>query len=122
MPEARKRPAATSTSGLSARLLELHAETNSPEPYEVADGVVVLPLNRKRRAALHQAEWDSYVTTTAYQEAVKQLIAPTVPTEPGDDADDEARDEYAKAKFAFEAWESSEKPDDSVFADLQKRS
>jgi hypothetical protein len=58
-------------SAMSARLSALHAETNLPKPYEVADGITVTPPGRKRSQAMADAEARIYVNQALLQAALK---------------------------------------------------
>lgn len=90
-------------SGLSARLLELHAETNVREPYEIADGIVVTPLTRTRSRALHQAEAKKYIASQVWARRAATVIAEDPPTPP-ENPTDEQRAEY---DAALKAWTTS---------------
>lgn len=96
---ARKRAGRTSTA-LSARLLELAAQTNDPQPYEVTDAITVTPPTRTRRTAMNAAEAKLYIARSLLAKAVDRATAagPVLPADPSD----EQRAEHATAAAAWE--------------------
>lgn len=75
------------TTALSPRLLELAAQTNDPQPYEVNDAIVVQPPTRTRRIAMSEAEQKLYVLRALLGSAIDRatLGAPTLPQDPTDE-------------------------------------
>lgn len=61
---------------MSARLLELHAETNNPEPYEITDQLVVTPPTRTRVKAMNTAEMKLYFSQQVLNEALSRASVP----------------------------------------------
>jgi hypothetical protein len=85
-------------SALSARLSALHAETNLPQPYEVAEGLVVTPPGRKRSQAMSDAETRIYV----YSALLQQAVSRTGEEAAGEDVLNGLSDEITKAREDYE--------------------
>jgi hypothetical protein len=63
-------------SAMSARLLELSAETSTPEPYPVTETIVVQPPTRTRRKDMNAAEMKMYLCTQLLSQAINAASAP----------------------------------------------
>lgn len=79
---------------MSARLLELSAETNLPDPYPVTDTIVIQPPTRTRRKAMYEAEMTMYMTRRMLAQALRDAAEPA-PTPPAEqDVTEEQRAEF----------------------------
>ena len=67
---AAKTKAPSQLGGLSAKLLQLAAETLEPEPIQLPDGPTIKPLTRTRFRDLHAAEMKSYLCSQLLQEVL----------------------------------------------------
>jgi hypothetical protein len=74
-------------SALSARLLELSAETNNPEPYPVTETLIVYPPTRTRRKAMNAAEMKMYLCSQLLSQAINTSSSPEpeLPEDPTDE-------------------------------------
>lgn len=99
-PKARK-----GSTALSARLLELAAQTNDPQPYPVTETIVVQPPTRTRRTAMHNAEQKIYVFRALLASAIDRatLGSPTLPKDPTDEQRTAHEAAYAEWKSMTEA-------------------
>lgn len=80
------------TTALSARLLELNAETNDPQPYPVTETIVVQPPTRTRRTAMNNAEQKLFVLRGLLGSALnRSTVGPPVLVE---DPTDEQREAF----------------------------
>ena len=116
MATPRKRPAAASVprSAMSHRLLKLAAETNLPEPYPIADGIVVTPPGKKRREAMSKAEMRIYLTSGL----LNQAMARTTPPAPTMAENDATADQLAAYEHAKAEWDRQTKASEDELNEL----
>ena len=97
MSTATKKPR---TAAWSERLLEMHDETNKPEPYPVTDDIIVMPLTRTRGAALKAAELKKFFA----QQVLSRRAAVTVISQPPQLPDDATAEQTAEYEEALKDW------------------
>lgn len=95
-------------SAMSQRLLDLTAETRTPEPYPVTDTLVVTPPTRTRRRAMYEADVKMFMTRQMLAQAIAAAAEPApepptpaaAPQDVDDQFDDEAAAQAAEAAHA----------------------
>lgn len=108
VPPAKQHNPTVTRSAMSPRLLQLAAETNTPQPYPVTDDITVTPLTRTRMNALQAAEMKLYALRGLLNNQIVRKADPEpVPAagpEPAlfHDASDEQRAEYEDAHHNWE--------------------
>lgn len=85
---------------LSSTLMRLSLETNAPEPYEVADGIVIPPPTGKRAKAMAEAEMERFLAQIALNQAYGRSQRPQPPQPPAPLRPRGARDPDAQAAYA----------------------
>src|SRR5689334_19217891 len=90
------------TTALSARLMELAAQTNDPQPYPVTDTIVVPPPTRTRRTAMNNAEQTLFVLRSLMASALDRATVGG-PAALSADATDEQRQVREAAVAEWEA-------------------
>ncbi len=79
-----KKNGSVTHSSMSARLLELAAETDTPDPYPITETLVIQPLTRARRKAMNEAELKMFVLKQLLAQGMSAAAAkePELPADP----------------------------------------
>lgn len=83
---------------MSTRLLELHNETNDPQPYPITEDIVVTPLTRTRSEALKAAELEAFYYKQVLGRRLAVMVAVQPPQLPADAADEQVEEYEAALK------------------------
>ena len=94
--------APASHNAMSKRLMELAAETVTPEPYQVTDSITVTPLTRTRRTAMNDAELRIWVLRQVLAEKLATVKRPR----PSLDDENPTEEQLDAHRLATLVWET----------------